>query len=240
MSNLPRVHQLMFSRGRMSLYVCGAPEAHSSDQVPIRFRSGSDWERIEVFLRSSVPQMLLKVLSERVSAPLWTRVAEHPWLRPKCLSPSSGPVSAFGVCDLENSDPLHWALDSICAWRRENSWGLPAPCCWQAVGQIPGHGCGGDCQPHVCEGLVQTCPLLAASPSPVGDCQILLWDTGWWRVWLWVPAVVSLHLCRRAVCKEPKRGSWVTCLFCSFHLVGGDPHPLLSGRVSERPPKGGR
>ena len=74
------------------------------------------------------------------------------------------------VCDLENSHSLLSALDSISEWRQGSSWGLPAPCCRQALGQIPGPGCGGDCQPHVCEELVQThTPRLP--PSPVDGCQ---------------------------------------------------------------------
>lgn len=74
------------------------------------------------------------------------------------------------VCDLENSDSRLSALNSVSEWRQGSSWGLPAPCCWQALGQIPGPGCGGDCQPHVCKELVQMHPT-PPSPSPVGGCQ---------------------------------------------------------------------
>ena len=44
------------------------------------------------------------------------------------------------VCDLENSHSLLSALDSVSEWRQGSSWGLPAPCCLQALGQIPGPG----------------------------------------------------------------------------------------------------
>lgn len=176
------------------------------------------------------------MLNERSGPPPLTGVTESPWLWPKCRSPFPGPASPFGVCDLENSDPLRPALDSVSEWRQESSWGLPAPCGWRAARQIPGtdawvivsHMCVQSCTCKSCANA----PPPPSGPSPLGGCQdaaLERWPTG---VLPCVPAVVAVHLCHGAVCKEPDPGLWVTRASrapSSCDILGGDPCPSHSG-----------
>lgn len=130
------------------------------------------------------------------------------------------------VCDRGNSHSLLFRLDSICGWRQGSSWGLPAACCRQALGQIPGPGCGGDCL-HT---RVRRACANASSPSPqpLDGCQDSALQRWPLRVLSFVPAAVPVHVCR-----EPDSGSKAHA-HPTPCLVGGDPAPPTVAAAFEK------